>query len=139
MKFIWSFLFCLIIALPLSAQEKALRNQQIEAVKIAFITQKLNLSSTEAEKFWPVYNSYQGELREVFKQRREARSKKAANPNEKLNGELDFEDHLLEIRKKYKQEFSKVIPAEKVLRFYAAEREFREQMIEELKDRRKKQ
>ena len=139
MRLIWSFLICLVIAMPLSAQDKGQKNQQVEAVKIAFITQKLNLNSSEAEKFWPVYNQYQGEMREVFKLRRAAKNKKEANADDKLTGELDFESRLLDIRKKYKQEFSKVIPTEKVSQFYEAEREFREQMIRELKDRRKKQ
>ena len=137
MRLIWSFFICLVIALPLSAQEKSQRSQQVESVKIAFITQKLELSTSEAEKFWPVYNTYQQELRQVYKQRREAKSK--ANPNEKLNSELDFESRLLNIRKKYKEEFSEVIPPEKVLLFFQAEREFRETMIRELKHRRQKQ
>ena len=139
MRLIWSFLICLVIALPLSAQDKGQKNQQVEAVKIAFITQKLSLNSSEAEKFWPVYNSYQKEMREVFKLRRESKNKKEGNADHKLDGELDFESRILEIRKNYKQEFSKVLPPEKVSRFYEAEREFREQMIRELKDRRKKQ
>lgn len=139
MRLIWSFLICLVMTLPLSAQDKSQRSQQVESVKIAFITQKLNLNSSEAEKFWPVYNNYQKEMRELLKQRRDAKKKKDANADDKLDNELDFESRLLELRKKYKQEFSKVIPSEKVLQFYEAEREFREQMIKELKDRRKKQ
>jgi len=137
MRLIWSFFICLVLTLPLSAQEKGQRSEQIESVKIAFITQKLELNTTEAEKFWPVYNEYQQELKKVFRERREARKKNEANPNNKLNNELDFETRLLDIRKKYKEEFSKVIPSEKVLQFFQAEREFREQMIKELKDRRK--
>jgi hypothetical protein len=134
MKFIWSILICLVFALPVSAQEKGSQNQQIEAVKVAFITQKLNLTSSQAEKFWPVYNNYQREMKEVFKQRKEAK-----NRNDGKDGELDYESRLLDIRKKYKQEFSKVIPSDKVAQFYDAEREFRETMIQELKDRRRKQ
>jgi hypothetical protein len=134
MKFIWSFLICLVFTVPLSAQDKG---SQIEAVKVAFITQKIDLSSSQAEKFWPIYQDYQREIREVFKQRKEARNQK--NGNDKVDGELDFEGRLLEVRKKYKQEFSKVIPPEKVLQFYSAEREFRETMIKELKERRHKQ
>ena len=100
MKFIWSILICLVFALPLSAQEKGSQNQQIEAVKVAFITQKLSLTSSQAEKFWPGYNNYQREMREVFKQRKEAK-----NRNDGKDGELDYESRLLYIRKKYKQEF----------------------------------
>ena len=139
MRLIWSILICMVFALPLSAQEKSQRSQQVESLKIAFITQKLDLNKTEAEKFWPVYNTYQQELREVYKQRREAKNKAKANPNDKFNNELEFETKLLDIKKKYKEEFSRVIPSEKVQLYFQSEREFREQMIEELKDRRKKQ
>jgi hypothetical protein len=34
------------------------RQEKIQALKIAFITQKLKLTPAEAEKFWPVYNQY---------------------------------------------------------------------------------
>ena len=139
MRLIWSFLICLVIALPVSAQEKNQRSQQVETVKIAFITQKLNLNTSEAEKFWPVYNSYQSEMRELLKLKSESRNKKDAKAEDKLDNELDFESRMLDIRKKYQKEFSKVIPSEKVLQFYNAEREFREQMIKELRERRQKQ
>ncbi|NEU07765.1 hypothetical protein GZH53_05530 [Flavihumibacter sp. R14] len=136
MRMIWSFLICMVIALPLSAQDKSQRYEQIESLKVAYITQKLDLSTSEAEKFWPVYNNYQQELRVIYKQRREARAKQKADPNNKLDNELDFESRILNIRKKYKDEFSKVLPPDKVLSYFNAEREFREQMIKELKDRR---
>src|SRR5687768_8326854 len=99
MRMIWSFLICLVIALPLSAQDNSQRYQQIESVKVAFISQKLDLSTSEAEKFWPVYNTYQQELRVVYKQRREARVKQKGNANEKLDNELEYESRLLNIRK----------------------------------------
>ena len=132
MKFIWTFLSCFIFAFPLSAQDKQ-RSEQIESVKVAFITQKLDLNSSEAEKFWPVYNNYQREMKVVFNARRTAKN----DPDTKLDGELDIETRLLDTRKKYKQEFSKVIASEKVSLFFQAEREFREQMIKELRERRK--
>ena len=100
MKFIWTFLTCLIFAFPLSAQDKQ-RSEQIESVKVAFITQKLDLNSSEAEKFWPVYNNYQREMKVVFNARRAAKN----DPDAKLDGELDIETRLLDTRKKYKQEF----------------------------------
>jgi hypothetical protein len=38
---------------------------RIEALKIAYLTRKLNLTTEEAQKFWPVYNKYADELRKV--------------------------------------------------------------------------
>ena len=31
---------------------------KIRTLKVEFITEKLNLSSVEAEKFWPIYNVF---------------------------------------------------------------------------------
>ncbi|MEO8794532.1 MAG: hypothetical protein ABI390_03640 [Daejeonella sp.] len=136
MKFFWSLLICFALFSSAEAQPSKSRSEQIEAVKVAFITQKLNLNSDEAEKFWPVYNSYQKELNEIFKVKRQAKSNKDRDADGVLDSELEFESKLLDVRKKYKTEFSKVISSEKVLMLYRAEREFREHLIKELKDRR---
>ena len=113
------------------------RMQRIETVKIAFITGKLDLTTEEAKQFWPVYNKYQKELTDLIKQKRQVKKAGNADAEAKLNNELDFEGRILDLRKKYKNDFSKVIPATKVLLLYQAEREFREQLIKQLKERRK--
>ncbi len=43
------------------AQEKGeeVQRENKKAQKIAFISTKLELSTAEAEKFWPVYNAHQ--------------------------------------------------------------------------------
>lgn len=100
---------------------------RIAAIKIAYITSKLNLSPEEAQKFWPVYNKYSEELRKV---RTDARQNKTP--------ELETEEKILAIRKKYNTEFSKVLPAEKVNAFFKAEKEFGLKLKEEWMERRKK-
>src|SRR6187431_2793752 len=45
--------------------------EQVEAMKIGFLTQRLNLSTEEAKVFWPVYTKYQDELEVLRKSRRE--------------------------------------------------------------------
>ena len=42
------------------------RGERIQALKIAFITQKLNLTTDEAQKFWPVYSQYENEIKQLF-------------------------------------------------------------------------
>lgn len=100
--------------------------QKIEALKVAYITNKLNLSPEEAQKFWPIYNKYSDELR---KARQEGRQNKTP--------ELEIEEKILGIRKKYNGEFSKVLPAEKVNAFFKAEKEFGTKLKEEWMERRK--
>lgn len=98
---------------------------RVEALKIAFITQKLNLSTEEAQKFWPIYNKYAAEIRKV---RVDGRLN-----NEK---EIEIEEKLLTIRKKYNSEFSKALSAEKVNAFFKAEKEFSTVLQKELMERR---
>ncbi|MGN6194359.1 MAG: hypothetical protein ACTHOB_05440 [Ginsengibacter sp.] len=96
------------------------RNEKIQDLKIAFITQKLQLTSSEAEKFWPVYNDYQNEIRQL----RVNRSDDA----------LENEQKLLDIRKKYKPSFEKIVGPQRVNDLYNAEREFRNALIRRLKE-----
>ena len=136
-KGIWSIIVCLTLNLSLFAQDRRERYEQIEAIKVAFITKKLDLTTEEAQKFWPVYNNYQKELMELMKKRREDRQKTDIAPNDKINADLAYETKMLDLKKKYKKLYSKAIPSEKILLLYQAEREFREHLIKQLNHRRK--
>jgi hypothetical protein len=98
---------------------------RIEALKIAYLTKKLNLSTDEAQKFWPIYNEYMGEIR---KTRIDARQNQ--------EGEIGTEEKLLNIRKKYNGEFNKALSSEKVNTFFKAEKEFGTVLQKELLERR---
>lgn len=98
---------------------------KLEALKIAYLTKKLNLSTEEAQKFWPIYNQYMAEVR---KTRSDARLN-----NEK---EIDTEDKILAVRKRYDGEFAKALSTEKVNSFFKAEKEFGSYIQKELQERR---
>lgn len=134
---IWGFIMCLTLSLPSFAQDHRGRHEQIETIKVAFITNKLDLTSEEAQKFWPVYNNYQKEMMYLMKKRREDRQKTNIDPNDQINADLTYESRMLELKKKYKKFYLKAIPPQKVLLLYQTEREFREHLIKQLKDRRK--
>ncbi len=96
--------------------------EKIQALKIAFITQKLQLTTPEAEKFWPVYNQYENEI-------------KSLRENNKNGDVLDNEEKLLNIRKKYKPSFEKILGPQKLNQLFNAERDFRNVLIRQLKNR----
>lgn len=128
MKHFLTILF-LICTLSLSSQETNLTQDsdgsRIEALKIAYITKKLNLSPDEAQKFWPVYNNYANEMREV---RREQRRNNTS--------EIETEEKILKIRKKYNTEFSRTLSPEKVNTFFRSEKDFGNFVQKELSERR---
>jgi len=123
----------LVVALGISAMSLAQdddagqkgNGSRIEALKIAYLTKKLNLSTDEAQKFWPIYNEYMGEIR---KTRLDARQNQ--------EGEIPTEEKLLNIRKKYNGEFGKALSSEKVNTFFKAEKEFGTVLQKELMERR---
>lgn len=120
-------LLFIIFTLPSYAQEggNAGDGSRIEALKIAYITKKLNLSPEEAQRFWPVYNNYAKEIKQTRSdQRRDQGS------------ELETEEKILTIRKKYNTEFSKVLSPDKVNTFFRAEKEFGNYVQKELMERR---
>lgn len=107
------------------SQENSGQGEKLEAVKIGYITQKLNLTPEEAQRFFPVYNQYVAEIKEVNREQKQ----------NKLS-ELEREDKILSIRKKYDGEFKKVISAEKVNTFFSLEKDFRQMVQKELQERR---
>jgi hypothetical protein len=127
MKQIYIIITILFTTLVLSASaqdDNDAKGGRIEALKIAFLTKKLDLSPSEAQKFWPVYNNYAADMRSARIDQRQHKS-----------SELDTEDKILNIRKKYSAEFSKAISTEKVNTFFRSEKEFGTYVRKELMER----
>jgi len=133
---IYSILLSIAFSLPLSAQPGT---NNIESVKIAFITQKLDLTIEESKRFWPVYNNYQQELQQLVTAKNEQRKNiKGSSDNNLPVDELKIDSEILELRKRYSQEFNKVLPKQKAALVFSTEREFRQELIEHLQKRKQK-
>ena len=102
------------------------RREKIQALKIAFITQKLGLTAEEAQRFWPIYGQYETEIKSIL----------AKSTNDDV---IENDESLLNIRKKYRPEFSKIIGQDRTNRLFIAEREFRGVLLQHLKNRNNQQ
>lgn len=122
--------FILFSCLPIFAQKNSDRFQKIEVAKIAYITKMLDLSPQEAQKFFPLYNQYREEIRQIMHKKRSE-----AGPKRSYQNELDFDADILACKKKYREKFKTAISASKSSRFFEVEREFREQLFKELQSR----
>jgi hypothetical protein len=115
------FLFTVICA---SAQtDPPVENQKmqnIEALKIAFISRQLELTPDEAQRFWPVYNQYSNEIHVVVKNDQDV---------------LDRDQKILDIRKSYKDQFIKIIGPDRTNRLFEAEGKFRQLLIQAIQRR----
>lgn len=98
---------------------------RIEALKIAYLTKKLSLSPEEAQRFWPIYNEYAAEMKDARTGQRQNKSP-----------ELETEEKILAIRKKYNSEFSRALSPDKINTFFRSEKDFSNFVQKELAERR---
>jgi hypothetical protein len=116
--------------------------EKIQALRTAYISEKLGLTPAQAEKFWPVYREFTQErakLRDQFKEAQ--RNINPANPNPKaeqdlVNLGLEVKQKELNLEKDYSGRLMKVITAQQVLNLRKAEQEFRELVMQQLQQRR---
>lgn len=123
-----------MVLLMLAQQVHAQPNQQsakdqIEALRIAFISQQLNLTPEEAQRFWPVYNAYRAESEVLL---RNYPSPLTADQ------QLDFEQKKLDLKRRYKPQFENALGKEKLNELYNLERKFQEK-LKEIREQRMQQ
>ena len=139
-------LLILILTLSISsfAQDNG-RHERIKALKIAFITERLQLTETEAQNFWPIYNAFDSENQKM----RKATIGKFRKVDFDTMSDQEAKNHLEEImvtdkrKHELKQEFEKdllnVLPAKKIILLKATEDSFNRRMMEQFKKRREGQ
>ena len=120
--------------------------EKIETEKIAFITDKLNLTVEEAQNFWPVYNEFQNKKEEIFIEKRKMHKSIIKNIDtlsdkdiiealNKING-LKLKE--VQLEKEYTDKFLKVLPPKKVILLHKTEMEFKRSLLKKLKENKSK-
>ena len=117
------------------------KRKKIESQKIAFITKALDLSSEEAQVFWPVYNNFSDEMKIIKKKRREVFSKARKNRSSLTENEigiiiderLKMEQETLDLKVKYNKEFQKVISNRQISALYHSEEEFKKVLLNRIR------
>lgn len=146
------FLFGMIFLMAISSYaqppkpEGRFDQDQFKANKIAFLSQAMDLTPTEAEKFWPLYNQLENERNRIFEERIKLDEKimKAENLSEREYATLSRKVTSLfkeesEYMTKYNEEFLKILPAKKVVGLYRAEYQFRQNMLRQFRNKRHNQ
>jgi hypothetical protein len=128
-------------AQPGQANKKA-RMEKMEAQRVAFITDRLDLTPSEAQVFWPVYNEYDAKRHELTRTYHKAplgEEKPIEEMTEKeatevADAQLIEAQKLLDLRKEYHARFKSVLPVKKVILLYDSERDFQKQLIDRLRN-----
>jgi len=122
--------------------QKGERKERIKALKVALITEKLELTETEAQKFWPIYNAHEKEMEMLRINGREKRRNinletiSESEAKIALQDLLAFEKEQQELRADLVENLLTAIPAKKIILLKVVEEQFKKSMLEELKKRR---
>ncbi len=114
--------------------------KKLNTERIAYISNEVNLTSIEAEKFWPVYNEFKTKKEDAhfdLKKAYEAlKTKNEVSETEMKNILEEFFDKrekLGELEEESAEEYLKILPASKVAKLFLAEENFRRRQINLLK------
>ena len=133
----------LVLTLFVSASVFAQRpdREKIKTLKIAHITEQLDLTKNEAEKFWPIYNANEeaeNKLRSQVSENRKLKNPEdlsEAEAKELLLDMIAIEKQKVELHSKMIKDLMDVLPAKKIVALNQAERSFRRKMLDEYKKR----
>ena len=119
MRYLYILSVFILSSLQLVAQDDMPegRQEKIKALYVAYITQELKLTEDEAQRFWPVHTQYENEIKAV---KTEA-------------SELDRQQSILNIKKKFQDKFVKILGVSRTDNFYRTDAEFRKKLVERLK------
>lgn len=121
--------------------------EKIKTLKVAFITERLSLSSNEAQAFWPIYNEHEENLEALKrKERIEIRSKmmdfeslSEREASALLQQSIALEKEKQQMNIRFLQQMQEVISAKKTFLLIKAEEDFKKRLLREIQQRRRGQ
>lgn len=129
-------IICFTAATALSQQRRP--TERIHAAKMAYITDRLQLTSRQSAEFVPVYNDYEREIRDTrqyfFKKYKgnDPGQMDDADSRQFIDDNLDYQQRVIEIKRKYNDRFLKIISPQQLADLFKAEREFRQMLMKRL-------
>ncbi|KAF2517094.1 sensor of ECF-type sigma factor [Flavobacterium foetidum] len=121
------------------------KREKIKAFKVSFLTTELELTPTEAEKFWPIYNAYDDRQFELRQLKMKTYLKKLDDDNlssmtEKesvaLLSQMESTDkELYQLKEKYMSNLKKVLSAKKILKLKKSEDDFNRKLLQQYRDK----
>lgn len=144
-KNILVLLFISMLTATMFAQ--GVNNEKIKALKTAFITNKLDLTSKEAQLFWPIYNEYSKTIQQVKIQKTrqiaiEVQNKGGINNLTDKEATSLIQEHLiidtkvLEAKKTLYKKLTEILSPKKIIRLFKAEQDFNKELLKQLRERR---
>lgn len=133
----------LMIFFASNTKAQNVNRERLNAYKIGFLTKRLDLTSKEAERFWPVYNEFQENRNKIQLERQEINRRFNQYEMNMSDREMtEAADRLINLEVKeaslaqdFHNKIKSILTPAKVLRLYQAENQYRMQLLNELRER----
>lgn len=145
-KFLLPFLLLFVSTVSFSQGFRG-KKEKVKALKVAYITDELNLTTEEAQRFWPIYNAFDDKQAELRHEKMKAILDRFEPGSVEKLSEKDassllvqmeiIEETLFALRKKFIKELQSVLPVKKIIRLKKAEDDFNRQLLRQMRDNRK--
>jgi len=141
MKKITTLLLLVFTLVSFAQSDRGKMREKIKAEKIAFITQELELTADEAEKFWPIYNTFEASnentkktyLRPIRQKMRKGANITDAEANKLLDNLIIAENKMHEAKVNLVNDLKSAIPATKIIKLKGVEDAFNRRLLDRLK------
>ena len=137
----------LLVSTSFYAQSESMKDkkEQIKTLKVAFFTTELDLTNAQAEKFWPLYNTFDDKQFELRHQKMRAFMKRMNDgsldkisekeANTFLAQIEDTEEELFLLRKKFTANLRGILPASKIIKLKKAEEDFNRKLLQQYRNK----
>jgi len=136
MKPFFTFVFIALFTLGAAAQESG--KSRVQAIKTSFIADRIKLTPTQAEQFWPMYNRCQAERKTLKQSFGGPNTRAGQDPEEAmrfLDGNMEYKKRDLAVQKRCNDDYLKVLSPQQAAALVEAERDFRKMLLDELRER----
>ena len=145
-KILFPIIFLLVASLSFSQGFKEKR-EKVKALKVAYITEQLELTTEEAQKFWPLYNAFDDKQAELRHEKMRAILDRFKPGNVEKLSEKDasnsliqmekIEEDLFNLKKKFIKDLQSVISAKKIIKLKKAEEDFNRELLKQMREKRR--
>lgn len=135
-------LFCAFIlgstaAMAQNGRPQQERRENVEAAKVAFLTDKMGLTAEQSQRFWPLYNEYEAKRRELVRAYRSGYREDVDQLSDqeakaRMDGMFSLREKELELEKEYVARYQRVITSNQIIKLYRSEREFTKLLLKKL-------
>lgn len=118
------------------------KQEKMEAMKVAFISQQMSLTPEEAQAFWPVYNAYQTKVKELKKAHKGRKILENGDLSSLTDAEIErllddnfvYAQAMLNLRLQFHADMKKILNVRKIAAFYKAEEDFKKELLRKVRE-----